>query len=135
MKKRKRPALTLAVAKRELLRLNADVIAARLETAKERKYKDEAYHERNMLVAALSKLWPDSHLMRHQESDTKWSKDWRWIVCIHASVGQCAWHIHDSELTLFDHLERVENNHWDGHTTAEKYARIGRLNATEQSTL
>lgn len=125
-KPRKRPELTLAVAKRHILKLSADVIAARLETAKHDKYKDEAYHERNMCVAALSKVWP-AHLMRHQESDTRWSDDWRWIVCIDVPTGQCAWHIHDKELVLFDHLERHEANDWDGHTTAEKYARLARL--------
>jgi hypothetical protein len=89
------------------------------------KQKDGAYAERDRLVAALSKVFP-SHLARHPESDETWDDDWRWIVCIHLPDGQATWHIHDSEFKWFSHL-RQENNHWDGHTTEEKYKRLGSL--------
>lgn len=84
--------------------------------------KNAAYAERNQLVAALSKLFP-SHLMRHPESDPEWNDEWRWIVCIELPTGQATWHIHDSELNLFNHLEEKPNN-WDGHGTVEKYNRL-----------
>lgn len=84
--------------------------------------KNLAYLERNLLVAFLSKLFP-SHLAKHPESDTEWDDDWCTIVFIDAPTGQLSWHIHDSEIGLFDHLEWEENN-WDGHTTEEKYERI-----------
>lgn len=106
------------------------------------KEKNEAYWERNQLVAALSKVFP-SHLCRHPDEDKEWENDWRWIVCIHIPVlhrgpsiavanpdwiedTQVTWHIHDSEKPLFDHLE-VKENHWDGHTTEEKYQRLSTL--------
>jgi hypothetical protein len=87
--------------------------------------KNAAYQERDNLVAALSKVFP-SHLCRHPDSDTAWENDWRWIVCIHAPTGQLAWHIHDFEQPLFSHLE-VHENHWDGHSTEEKYRRLALL--------
>lgn len=88
--------------------------------------KNQAYRERNMLVAALSRLYP-SHLMKHPD-DPIWDGDWRWIVCIEGPAGQMTWHLHDSHLPLFNHLLERENN-WDGHTTDEKYARLAKLGA------
>lgn len=89
---------------------------------------DAVYTERNALVCALSKLWP-SFLMDHPSTDDSWDPEWRNIVCIHAPVGQLTWHIHDRELPMFAHLHRAPN-HWDGHTTEEKYARLARLSPT-----
>ena len=80
--------------------------------------KNDAYGERNMLVAHLSKGYP-SHLCRHEESDMDREDDWRNIVCVHSPKGQLTWHLHDSEMPLFDHLD-IDKNHWDGHDTAEK---------------
>jgi hypothetical protein len=95
--------------------------------------KNHAYHERNMLVAALSRLFPAS-LERHPEEDLNWEDDWRWIVFIKLPCGTegatdvfkvASWHIHDSELPLFDHLDREYGKFtWDGHTTEEKYERL-----------
>jgi hypothetical protein len=85
--------------------------------------KDAAYGERDQLVCALSKLYPAS-LERHPDSDTAWDNDWRWIVFIDLPSGQATWHIHDSELSMFDHLERFAGRVWDGHTTPEKYERL-----------
>jgi len=42
-------------------------------------------------------------------------------------TGQMTWHIHDSELPMFDHLGRASVNTWDGHTTEEKYERLAEL--------
>jgi hypothetical protein len=88
-----------------------------------RKQKDAAYSERNKLVAVLSKLFP-SYLAKHEESDKTWDDDWRTIVVIEAPTGQCSWHIHDDETSLFKHLEYKDDYVWDGHTTEEKYKRI-----------
>lgn len=86
--------------------------------------KEVAYHERNMVVAALSKLLP-SHLSRHPDDDIIWDNDWRWIVCVHGPTGQMSWHIHDSELMLFPHLGAKKPwSDYDGHTTEEKYKRL-----------
>lgn len=83
---------------------------------------DEVYRERDRLVSALSKVYP-SHLAWH-EGDPGWSDDWRNIVCVHLPTGQATWHVHLGEVSsLFGHLA-VGENHWDGHSTGEKYARL-----------
>lgn len=109
--------------------------------------KNQAYWERNQLVAALSKVFP-SHLCRHPDEDKEWENDWRWIVCIHIPVlhrgpsiavanpdwieeTQVTWHIHDSEKPLFDHLE-IKDNHWDGHSSETKYQRLSGLKQKEE---
>ena len=88
--------------------------------------KDQAYWERNQLVAALSKLYP-AWLARHPDEDTTWEDDWHWIVFIEIPTGdadqQLSWHIHDKDLPYFSHLQLRENT-WDGHTTEEKYRRL-----------
>lgn len=89
--------------------------------------KDGAYRERNMLVCALTKVFP-SWLARHPETDTEWENDWRWIIFVQLPTGQASWHIHDSERAMFDHLP-VGMNSWDGHTNDEKYQRIAALTA------
>jgi hypothetical protein len=102
--------------------------------------KDQAYYERNQLVAYLSRLYP-SHLSRHPEGDEDWDRDWMTVVCVHIGVQprpigdsifvelveeNLCWHIHDSEVPLFFHLEWGDND-WDGHSTVEKYQRLARL--------
>jgi hypothetical protein len=84
--------------------------------------KDAAYSERDMLVAALSKVFP-AHLAEHEG---EWEEGWRTIVCVHLPTGQATWHVHDSERGWFGHL-RVLAGHWDGHTVEEKYDRLARL--------
>lgn len=105
--------------------------------------KDQAYWERNQLVAALSKVFP-AWLERHPAEDKEWEDDWRWIVFIevptmgleqkHVQGGfmmkhtrQLTWHIHDSELDNFYHLNRRDTHSWDGHDTQEKYNRLSNL--------
>jgi hypothetical protein len=87
--------------------------------------KDNAYWERDQLVAALSKVYP-AHLAWHPEDDKSWEDDWRNIVCVHLPTGQATWHIHDREVPWFDHLVRLPA-HWDGHTTEEKYDRLAAI--------
>jgi len=84
---------------------------------------DAVYTERNRLVALLASLYPSS-LERHPEEDETWEDDWRWIVFIDVPTGQASWHIHDSELCLFDHVVRFKGMQWDGHTTEQKYDRL-----------
>lgn len=86
--------------------------------------RDAAYRERNRLVAALTRLYP-SHLALHGDDPT-WDPEWLNIVCVHAPCGQLTWHIHDSELSMFQHL-LFEPVDWDGHTTEEKYKRLDKL--------
>lgn len=87
--------------------------------------RDQAYTERNHLVALLAALYP-SWKTRHPEEDESWEDDWRWIIGVQLPTGQATWHVHDSELHLFDHVERRDVA-WDGHSTEEKYERIAAL--------
>ena len=86
--------------------------------------KDEAYAERDKLVAALSKLFP-SHAMRHEGDD--WEDDWRTIICVHLPAGTATWHVHDSERPMFGHVGYDPQCTWDGHSTQEKYERLAAL--------
>lgn len=108
----------------------ADLLALRTQYQDivdgERVSKDTAYSERDRLVCAISKVFP-SWLERHPDSDTTWDDDWRWIVFVQFPTGQASWHIHDSERDWFAHLAVQSGNSWDGHSTAEKYARIERF--------
>ena len=100
-----------------------DIAALTARLHAETASKDVAYEERNRLVALLSSLYPAS-LERHPPTDTEWEDDWRWIVFIEFPGGQATWHIHDSHLSMFDHLDRNLGWVWDGHTTKLKYERI-----------
>lgn len=85
--------------------------------------KDQAYWERNQLVCALSKVWP-SYIEMYPKEDKDWDEDWRTIIVIQSPMGQLSWHINDSEVEFFTHLDVVDGNTWDGHTTEEKYERL-----------
>lgn len=85
---------------------------------------DAVYRERDQLVAALSKLYP-AHFAIDEVIE---EQEWRYVICIHLPTGQVTWHIHESELSLFRHLEDEDRpQHWDGHSTEEKYRRLNRL--------
>lgn len=93
--------------------------------------KDQAYWERNQLVAALSKFLP-SWLAKHDPEDKNWDDDWRNIVVIayvtkNMTLRQMTWHIHDSDLPYFTHLKLDPSFKWDGHDTDEKYRRLASL--------
>lgn len=109
------------------------------------KQKNNAYWERNQLVSALSKLMP-AWLGKHDENDKGWEKDWRTIVFMEIPAKfrfpgdevlyqdfphQISWHIHDSDIPMFDHLayeycDKISGTSykWDGHNTEEKYRRL-----------
>lgn len=103
-----------------------EIVALTKQNDELTKQKDAAYAERNRLVAVLTKLFP-AYLGKHPEEDKEWEDDWRNIVFLNIPSGQCTWHVHDSEMWMFKHLEFVETAKWDGHTTAEKYERLARL--------
>lgn len=97
--------------------------------AKALEERDDAYKERNRLVAFLARLYPAHLAMHHDSPDAStWDPEWRTVVCVHTPAGQMAWHIHVRELPLFASLH-FEANDWDGHTTGEKYARLAALGA------
>ena len=93
--------------------------------------RDAAYVERNRCVAALARiLLADGYgawLAEHPD-DPNWDPEWKTIVFIDGPTGQMSWHLHDSDVALFDGLPRGPNS-WDGHSTPEKYARLARIDA------
>jgi len=83
--------------------------------------KDFAYNERNRLVALLSKIFPSS---LGKDAGGSLQKEWESVVYVTIPSGQCSWHIHESDLSMFSHLKYDDKVRWDGHTTEEKYRRI-----------
>jgi hypothetical protein len=109
-------------------------LVARLNAA-----KDRAYAERNLCVALIARMADHlstqdpafgAWLAKHDPADTAWERDWLNIVFVRIPTGQLSWHLHDSEVGLFDFLPRAwDCTHdgftpWDGHTTEQKYDRI-----------
>ena len=107
----------------------SELEAVHSQTLKEKEaleaQKNAVYAERDQLVSLATILYP-SCLTRHQPEDDDWENDWRWVVIIELPTGQVSWHIHDSELPWFEHLPK-DLYKWDGHSTQEKYERIGRM--------
>lgn len=85
--------------------------------------EDEAYQERNKVVAALSKLFPAG---RTKTDIPGWDPEWHGAVYIDLPTGQVSWHFHDRDAGLFDHLPPYAGV-WDGHDTEEKYRRLAAL--------
>lgn len=84
---------------------------------------DNAYEERNRLVALLAAFYP---AVVDKTAIEGWDPSWHNCVYIDTMEGQLSWHFHDRESELFAHIPRGKAE-WDGHTTEEKYHRIERL--------
>lgn len=108
-----------------LISVESQLSALQVEFAQLTATKDGAYHERNQVVAFLSKLFPAS-LERHT-GNQDWDPDWLWVVMIDLPGFQVSWHIKSDELDLFSHLPREAGRVWDGHTTEQKYARMAEM--------
>ncbi len=80
---------------------------------------DEAYRERNAVVAALIRTneWP-TWIVPAPDA-TGW-----WIVYAETPNGQVSWHVGAADLDLFPDWNTVAAATWDGHTTEEKYLRL-----------
>lgn len=87
------------------------------------KAKNQAYEERNRLVAVLARIWPSGVAKTDIEG---WDPAWHNCVYIDTPVGQASWHFHDSDAHLFEGLPPYRGA-WDGHSTEEKYARLASL--------
>jgi hypothetical protein len=92
-----------------------------------RRRKDEAYNERNQVVAALAKLFPSGIARTSIEG---WDAEWHGCVYIDLPTGQVSWHYHDSHSHLFDDLPPYAGA-WDGHDTPEKYRRLAALTSRQ----
>ena len=92
----------------ELLKLARGTAHARREALEE---KDEAYRQRNVLVAALASLFPSGI---RRTSIEGWSDDWNGCCYIDLPSGQISYHYHDSQAHLFAGLP-LYTKAWDGH--------------------
>lgn len=99
-----------------------------LEIKRLRTRKDEAFAERNRVVAALARLalslgWRAG--LRDTNIDG-WDPEWHGCVYIDTPEGQISWHYNDRHAEFFDDLPPYTGE-WDGHNTPEKYRRLNRL--------
>ena len=86
----------------------------------EREAANNAYRERNQLVALLSTLFPSGKAKTAIEG---WDEAWHGCVYIDFPWGQASWHYHVVDEWMFEHLPPYTKP-WDGHTTEAKYAAI-----------
>lgn len=84
---------------------------------------DQAYFERNKVVAALARVFPSGVRKTNIEG---WDPAWQNCVFIDLPTGQASWHFHDREAHLFEGLPAYSKP-WDGHDTPEKYRRVAAL--------
>jgi hypothetical protein len=82
----------------------------------------DIYRERAHLTSFLSKVYP-SRLSHSDPSEPDWP-----VLYVQTPEGQLSWHVSPDDLDLFGHLAVVPGVQWDGHSTEEKYERLGRLN-------
>lgn len=101
--------------------------------------KDAAYAERNKCISLIARmaiaLGLEAGLGKHDENDKTWEADWRNIVFVDLPSGQVSWHVHNSDMPMFEFLGEYDKQ-WDGHTTEEKYRRVlsARFNENESTT-
>src|SRR5258705_9620523 len=82
--------------------------------------KNEAYRQRNYLVAALARLFP-SGITRTAIPD--WDPEWHGCCFIDLPSGQISYHYHDREAHLFADLPPYEKP-WDGHDKDTVHRRL-----------
>lgn len=98
---------------------------ANIATSLMKERKDNAYWERNCLVAMLARIalrmGAKAGIRRSNIPD--WDPEWHGCVYIELPTGQASWHYHDSHAYMFEDLPPYEPE-WDGHDTPEKYRRV-----------
>lgn len=85
--------------------------------------KNEAYRQRNHLVAALARLFPSG--IRQTNIDG-WDQEWNGCVYIDLPIGQISYHYHVSQSYLFDDLPPYTKE-WDGHEKETVHQRLAWL--------
>lgn len=87
--------------------------------------RDGAYRERAQLLALLASLHPSVIAPAPDVDEDGWQILYLWI-----GGKQASWHIAPRDAELYAHIEHVPANdrraQWDGHTTEQKYAHLGR---------
>lgn len=85
--------------------------------------RDQAYRERNHLVAALARLFPSG--IRPTDIPG-WDPAWNNCVYIDLPTGQISYHYHDDEAELFKDLPRYTKP-FDGHAKDDVHKRLAEL--------
>ena len=85
--------------------------------------KNEAYRQRNYLVAALARLYPSGVRPTNIEG---WDPEWHGCVYIDLPTGQISYHYHDSQAHLFRDLPPYTKK-WDGHDKNTVHERLSGL--------
>lgn len=96
---------------------------ASCEGAATRADRDNAYNERNRLVALLARIYPSGIRKTAIEG---WDPCWHGCVFVDTPMGQMSWHYHERDADLFAGLPPYTKD-WDGHSTPEKYERLAQL--------
>jgi hypothetical protein len=107
----------------QFMDMQFEIEALKAELAGTQRMMNSAYNERNCLVALLAHMLPSGIRKTAIEN---WEPEWHNCVYIDTPAGQLSWHYHDAEAMAFMDLPPYTKE-WDGHTAAEKYERIGRL--------
>jgi hypothetical protein len=108
--------------------LNEDhvrTIAKLSATAPFQHQTDDAYEQRNRLVAALARLVlaTGGRAGLRATAIDGWDAEWHNCCWIELPTGQASWHFRDRELHLFEGLPNYPED-WDGHSTAAKHERL-----------
>jgi hypothetical protein len=90
--------------------------------------KDQAYLERNYVVAALARAFPSG---TRKTAIDGWSEDWHGCVYIDLPSGQVSYHYHDSQAFLFEGLPSYTKP-WDGHDKNTVHYRLLAVQSSEQ---
>lgn len=80
--------------------------------------RDAAYYERAQLVAFLTHIYP-AYLATPRKAES-WDDNLTHRVIIESPAGDISWYIHDTELSLFSHLEEMPYGNDDA-TRADNY--------------
>jgi hypothetical protein len=108
--------------------VRALVIGLETDLDKARAEREEAYSQRNLVVALLARLaassgWP---VWVSQQAGGSIDDRFQRVVYVMTPEGQLSWHFPEDESANFDGLP-TDGPAWDGHTTPEKHDRIMRL--------
>ncbi len=85
--------------------------------------KDEAYRQRNHLVAALARLFPSGI---RATSIKGWDPCWNGCCYIDLPTGQISYHYHNSQASLFSNLPAYTKE-YDGHDKDIVHSRLAAL--------
>lgn len=96
------------------------VVALQAEKAEIQRDKDEAYRQRNHLVASLAKLFPSG---TRKTNIPGWDNEWHGCCFIDLPGGQISYHYHDSQADLFKDLPEYTKE-WDGHDKEVVHKRL-----------